>query len=230
MNGSQFADLDQALAYIRSRTEAQMDEARSFAKVMHEALDLYLAAEQQRVLASIVQGMGNPDDQGGLAFLGEVILGHTPLANEICRQLGMAPPRVSAVPADEPLPADLANGHLKGAWPHLARGSMTLPLVIFGGVPVPEKIRWAKNALGGMVDWVPAPKGTPRGLAERIANGRVLALVLCHDLTDHGQAGILLEACRKGNVPHSMSGTAGYGALRQAFDAIEKKLGEGDHG
>lgn len=110
-------------------------------------------------------------------------------------------------------------------WPALA--SASLPVVIVGGLPSPEKLAWVREG-APRTEWLELTKKqtSVQGILGRI-HGRNFSSVLVLDgfvRSDHATQ--IRSAARAAGMPCATADTAGQGQLRTALDALDRLVRE----
>ncbi len=99
------------------------------------------------------------------------------------------------------------------------------PILIVGGIPVPQKERWVRRMLGlPTAAWVECPHNAPGGLLSRIRRGKVHAVVILEKLLDSTDRFSLAGECSASGVPCATAWAGGQGDLTRAFEAMEAWL------
>lgn len=98
-----------------------------------------------------------------------------------------------------------------------------LPMVIVGGVPTPEKLRWVKQSVP-RVEWMEMPRTmSPATLISKI-HGRRFSGVIVLELLSSDHADRIRDAAVAARLPHATARTAGQGQLREAMATLDAKL------
>lgn len=131
-----------------------------------------------------------------------------------------APPTMKK--AAEPTPA--AN-HTWPELPHLRK--LSKPIVLAGGMFIPEKVNSIYERFGLKVDWHAIDHDNPKAagtLLPRIRDGKIGVLVLVEGFMRHDTFKPVADACSTSGVPMAYCGKAGIASLASAFEELEKKL------
>ena len=110
-------------------------------------------------------------------------------------------------------------------WDHLRK--VTKPILLAGGLIIPEKIKSVKERFGIDVDWHEIDHDNPRAsntLIQRIRAGKVGAIILLEGVMRHSTYKPVVEACNNNNVPYAMGDKAGVASLNNAFSDLNRKL------
>jgi len=125
-------------------------------------------------------------------------------------------------PPPEPTPA---AHHTWPELPHLRK--LSKPIVLAGGMYIPEKVNSIYERFGLKVDWHAIDHDNPKAtgtLLPRIRGGKIGVLVLVEGFMRHDTFKPIADACSSSNVPMSYCGKAGIASLAAAFEELEKKL------
>ncbi len=132
-----------------------------------------------------------------------------------------APPSMKKQPP-EPAPA---TNHTWPELPHLRK--LSKPIVLAGGMFIPEKVNSIYERFGLKVDWHAIDHDNPKAagtLLPRIRGGKIGVLVLVEGFMRHDAFKPIADACSTSSVPMSYCGKAGIASLASAFEELEKKL------
>lgn len=113
-------------------------------------------------------------------------------------------------------------------FPHLR--ALEGPILLAGGMLVPEKIVSIKERFGFDVDWHVIDHGNPRGensLEKRVKARKVGAVILLEGVMRHSTWKSIVDACDSAGVVYAMGDKAGTASLEAAFNDLERKLGAG---
>ena len=132
-------------------------------------------------------------------------------------------PKPKPQKADEPE----TNGQ-QHQWPSLPRlRAMTKPILLAGGIRVPEKLKSIQERFGFTVEWHEIDHDNPRAsqsLLAKVRAGKVGVVVFLEGVMRHGTWKPTSEACNLLGIPYAMADKAGTASLQQAFDELERKL------
>lgn len=100
------------------------------------------------------------------------------------------------------------------------------PVVIFGGVPSPQKVQSYQRDFGiQTLEWIEVDRRDRSNTLEgRVRNGTVGAVVVLDGWLKHRQHDSVVAACRTYKVPWAFGGKGGKGLILQAFEALEKQF------
>jgi hypothetical protein len=119
-----------------------------------------------------------------------------------------------------------SNGtHQWPSLPHLRK--LTKPVLLAGGMIIPEKIKNVHERFGITVEWHEIDHDNPRAsgvLLQRIRGGKIGALVLLEGFMKHSTFKPVVEACNNMKVPFAMGDKAGIASLQSAFAELDRKL------
>ncbi len=122
-----------------------------------------------------------------------------------------------------------SNGPSSHSWPKLPHlRALEGPILLAGGMLVPEKITSIKQRFGFDVDWHVIDHDSPRGensLEKRVRAGKVGAVVLLEGVMRHSTWKSIVDACDSAGVVYAMGDKAGTASLESAFNDLERKLG-----
>lgn len=109
-------------------------------------------------------------------------------------------------------------------WPHLRGLVQRKPLVLVGGIPVPNKIASISDRFGLNVEWVQVyrDKGDAAAIA-RVSNGTVAAVVILEKFLGHKTSEALVGVCKAQGIPFAFGASAGVSSLERAFKLIDTK-------
>jgi hypothetical protein len=112
------------------------------------------------------------------------------------------------------------------SFPKLTGLAQSRPVVIFGGIPSPEKVRSYQKELGVQtLEWIEVERHDRSNTLEgRVRNGSVGAVVVLEGWLKHRQHDSVIAACRTNRIPWAFGGKGGKGLILQAFEALEKQL------
>jgi hypothetical protein len=111
-------------------------------------------------------------------------------------------------------------------YPKLAAATATKPVIILGGLPVPQKVRAVRD-LGVEAEWPDAYHDAIRSLeaiASRLRGGKCPGLIILHRLLGHKSSKPLLDVCRLYSIPVAYAGKGGLGELRGALAELERRV------
>lgn len=110
-------------------------------------------------------------------------------------------------------------------FPQLLAETDGIPIVIVGGVVVPEKLRWVQG-LGLTALWVDAKdhSGGIRRLVRRIYKGRIWGVVMLNELVGHMQSRPIYAACHATTTRYALGRKGGQQHLRSVFTLWEQQL------
>jgi hypothetical protein len=137
-------------------------------------------------------------------------------------------PSSAKTPKPKPQKADEPETNGQHQWPSLPRlRAMTKPILLAGGIRVPEKLKSIQERFGFTVEWHEIDHDNPRAsqaLLAKVRAGKVGVLVFLEGVMRHGTWKPVSEACHVGGIPYAMADKAGTASLQQAFDELERKL------
>jgi hypothetical protein len=117
------------------------------------------------------------------------------------------------------------------SWPKLPLlRALEGPILLAGGMLVPEKIVSIKERFGFDVEWHVIDHDSPRGentLEKRVRAGKVGAVILLEGVMRHSTWKSIVDACDNASVAYAMGDKAGTASLEAAFNDLERKLGAG---
>ncbi len=146
-----------------------------------------------------------------------------PSKGPVTTSLGEALMKAKKVPSNGAPPS---SSH---SWPKLPLlRAIQGPLLLAGGMLVPEKITSIKERFGLDVEWHVIDHDSPRGentLERRVRGGKVGAIVLLEGVMRHTTWKSVVDACDSAGVPYAMGDKAGTASLEAAFNELERKLG-----
>ena len=98
------------------------------------------------------------------------------------------------------------------------------PILLVGGIPVPDKIAAIYDRHGIEVDWVEVYHGKGGNAAlTRIRQGNVGAVVILEKLLGHTVSEPLVQICKAQGIPWAFGGNAGTAAIQRALDKLETR-------
>jgi hypothetical protein len=113
-------------------------------------------------------------------------------------------------------------------WPDLPNlRSLTKPVLLAGGLIIPEKVRSIKERFGIKVEWHEIDHDNPRAstqLVSRVRAGKVGAVILLEGVMRHSTFKPVTAACSNMGVPYAMGDKAGIASLQSAFAELERQL------
>ena len=113
-------------------------------------------------------------------------------------------------------------------WPDLPRlHKLTKPILLAGGIVVPEKLKSVQERWGLNVEWHEIDHDNPRAsqnLVSRIQMGKVGAVILLEGVMRHSTFRPVTKACSLNGVPYAMGDKAGIASLQGAFAELERQL------
>ncbi len=121
------------------------------------------------------------------------------------------------------LPND--EGPAPQGFPRLIAATGGMPIVLVGGVVVPEKLRWV-HGLGLPALWIDAKdrSGGIRRLVNRIYKGHVWGVVMLNELVGHMQSRPVYDACTATVTRYALGRKGGQQHLRTVFATWEQRL------
>jgi len=115
------------------------------------------------------------------------------------------------------------------SWPKLPHlRALEGPILLAGGLIIPEKITSIKERFGFDVEWHEIDHDSPRGentLEKRVRARKVGAVLLLEGVMRHSTWKSVVDACTVAGVPYAMCDKAGTASLEAAFNDLERKLG-----
>lgn len=106
--------------------------------------------------------------------------------------------------------------------PGLQQVASKSAVVLVGGEPDAEKLDRVQNRTGIELEWV-AGNDAP-GIARRVREGHVGAVVILNGLVGHGSLGPLMDATRFSGVPVAYGWKAGFSSIHAALFELEGRL------
>ena len=101
---------------------------------------------------------------------------------------------------------------------------LTRPLVLLGGIPVPNKIANIYERFGFEVEWVEVYRNKGDiSAVNRVSNGTVGAVVILEKFLGHRTSEKVVEVCRAHGIPWAYGGNAGTATLQRALELLESK-------
>lgn len=129
------------------------------------------------------------------------------------------PPKSAAEPAFKREPPGIP-------FPKLAALSTGTPLMLIGGLKVPEKIDYLKG-MGINAEWFEIEKGSPRiaqQVGSRILNNKAPAAIIMEYFMAHSTLEILKTACNQVRMIFATADKGGQSALYLALNTLEFRL------
>ncbi len=137
-------------------------------------------------------------------------------------------PPSAKTPKPKPQKADESETNGQHQWPSLPRlRAMTKPILLAGGIRIPEKLKSIQERFGLAVEWHEIDHDNPRAsqsLLAKVRAGKVGVVVFLEGVMRHGTWKPTSEACNIMSIPYAMADKAGTASLQQAFDELERKL------
>lgn len=140
-----------------------------------------------------------------------------------------APKAVAPAGTSNRRPVNARQATVSGSAPRVSQtllGALgSLPLVVVGGKPHPERMAGPDGPLGQRLEWVDTQSNGSSAignLAQRMRQGRVGALVVLEGLISHKHSDPLVQAARVSGTPHAYGGKGGQAAVRRALQQLEK--------
>ena len=111
------------------------------------------------------------------------------------------------------------------ALPALRDCTKTHPLVLVGGIAVPNKIASIHERFGFEVEWVEVYRNKGDGASvARVSNGTVGAVIILEKFLGHRTSEKLVEVCKAMDIPWAYGGNAGLATLQRAMVQINTKV------
>lgn len=113
-------------------------------------------------------------------------------------------------------------------WPELPfLRKLDKPIVLAGGMYIPEKVNSIYERFGLKVDWHAIDHDNPKAygpLIGRIRGGKVGVILLVEGFMRHDVFKPIVDACSTCSVPMAYVDKAGVASIAAAFDELERKL------
>jgi len=113
-------------------------------------------------------------------------------------------------------------------WPELpGLHALTKPILLAGGMVVPEKLVSIKERFGLDLEWHEIDHDNPRAsqtLVQRIRNGKVGAIILLEGVMRHSTYKPVVELCNLSRIPWAMGDKAGVASIQAAFTELERQI------
>ncbi len=117
--------------------------------------------------------------------------------------------------------------------PHLKARAAEAPIVIAGGMQIPERLESARSRslLGDRLTWHAIDHNNPRAaetLVARVRAGNVGALILIEGFMRHDTFKPLSDAATSASVPYAYAGKGGTAGLEEAMMELDRRLAAKD--
>ena len=113
------------------------------------------------------------------------------------------------------------------SWPELTAlrdCTKTRPLVLVGGIAVPNKITSIHERFGFEVEWVEVYRNKGDGASvARVSNGTVGAVIILEKFLGHKTSDKIVEVCKAQGIPWAYGGNAGLATLQRAMEQINNR-------
>jgi hypothetical protein len=235
--------LEAVLAKVRESATAQIEGAREHAKRVTAAADAYARAVESdlahRLAAQLGQApAGKLAAEDAALALAEVVYSLPEFASRGEPAAAPSIPTPAARPVvlvrapaitgdDSPTRIGAATDAPPVLVPTLRQVCVDAPLVMVGGIVVPEKLKWLRRCVPG-AEWIETTRGggprTIDSIIARMHGRRIGALVLLHGLIGRSHGDQLINAARASGTPFSYADKAGTGSLMVALAALETHL------
>jgi hypothetical protein len=120
------------------------------------------------------------------------------------------------------------NGKGQHQWPDLPKlRALTNPILLAGGLIIPEKIKSVRERFGLDVEWHEIDHDNPRASGQlilRVRAAKVGALILLEGVMRHGTYKPVVAACNIAGIPYAMGDKAGVASLQSALTELERQL------
>jgi hypothetical protein len=230
---------------VRAMIAAPVDEAKARATRVKSAADGYARAVEHASVATFMarNGMtapaGSDVDEAALELLCAVE--DLPEVGRLRTSVEPAPPVVPAVPENHPEPVPAAApprlavvppppaaaepDPWAAEFPRLRALATARPILLFGGIPVPDKLRWLCKI--APAEWRESSRSDNRATeaaARRVTMGSYGAVILLQELIGHRQSEMLVSAAESSRTLLTYAAKGGQAQLLTALRDVEDRL------
>lgn len=108
--------------------------------------------------------------------------------------------------------------------PNLRAIAAQKPILLIGGLPVPNKVASIRDRFGLDVVWVEVYRDTGvQAALSRVRAGKVGAVVVLEKFLGHTSSSSLIDACNSLGIPWAFGSNAGTASLERAFSTLDSK-------